>query len=253
MESDELPVSLKAVSFSYRDGQPVLHNINLDINKGEIVALCGDNGSGKSTLVKVILGLLEPDSGEVRIWGNSNVGGRSFEENNIAAIFQDYVKYPLLLRENVGFGKLSKMTSDDELKEALLKADGEEILEKVGGLDVILERELDDCGKELSGGEWQRVALSRIFLGNQDIMIFDEPAASLDPISEKKQFDRIRGELKGKTGILISHRIGFASMANRIVVLDEGKIIEDGTHAELMEIRGKYYSFYKAQASWYQS
>lgn len=250
---DALPVSLRDVSFSYRDGHTILHNINLDIHKGEIVALCGDNGSGKSTLVKVILGLMKPDSGDVSIWGNHDVEGRSFEENNIAAIFQDFVKYPMLLRENIGFGKISEMTSDDALAEALLKADGAGILEKVGSLDTILGREIDDHGKELSGGEWQRIALARIFMGNQDIMIFDEPAASLDPISEKNQFDRIREELQGKTGILISHRIGFASMADRIVVLEHGEIIEDGSHAELMAQHGKYYSMYTSQASWYLS
>ena len=143
------------------------------------------------------------------------------------------------------------MDDDKALEEAIIKSQGENILSKVGTFDRILGREIDPNGVELSGGEWQRLALARAYLGNKDIMIFDEPAAKLDPLAEIKQFENIRSFAKDKAVILVSHRVGFARLADRIVVLKDGKISEIGTHEELYAKRGEYYSMFTTQKELY--
>ena len=246
-------ICLDNVSFSYRPDVKAVNGVSLHIRQGETIALCGENGSGKSTLVKLILGIYPPDEGSVYVCGYDvkNVSD-SYVTKNIGFIFQDYVKYPLTLRENVGFGNIDKMSNDPMLVRAIESGDAMDVYIKVNhNLNAMLGRKMSDDGFELSEGQWQRVALARTYMSEAGIMIFDEPAAKLDPLAEKRQFDGMYAQLNGRTGILISHRIGFAQMASRIIVMDKGQIAEDGTHDELMKAGGIYSRLFREQAKWY--
>ena len=240
---------------SIRYGQrAILKDLNWTVKKGEKWALEGENGSGKSTLIKCILGLYKPTDGRVRLFGTD--ASKIPEEDigkRVGVTFQDFNKYIFSLRENVGFGDLSKIHNDVEIKEAIRKAGAQDVLEQChGDLSTVLDRALDSDGTALSGGQWQKLALARTYLSDKDIMIFDEPGAALDPISELEQFEEIRSKMKGKTSILVSHRIGFARMADRIIVLKNGKIVESGCHDFLMEQNGEYAHLYNEQKQWYE-
>lgn len=253
--SDDLaPIEIEHLTFSYRDNDIVLNDISLSIKKGESIALVGENGSGKSTLIKCILGLYKPTAGHVRLFGTD--ASKIPEEDigkRVGVTFQDFNKYTFSLRENVGFGDLSKIHNDSKIKEAIRKAGAQDVLEQCHGeLSTVLDRTLDSDGTALSGGQWQKLALARTYISDKDIMIFDEPGAALDPISELEQFEEIRSKIKGKTSILVSHRIGFAKMADRIIVLKNGKIVESGCHDFLMEQNGEYAHLYNEQKQWYE-
>lgn len=251
---DSTPVEIEHLTFSYRNQDTVLNDISLSIKRGESIALVGENGSGKSTLIKCILGLYKPTDGRVRLFGTD--ASKIPEEDigkRVGVTFQDFNKYTFSLRENVGFGDLSKIHNDVEIKEAIRKAGAQDVLEQChGDLSTVLDRALDSDGTALSGGQWQKLALARTYLSDKDIMIFDEPGAALDPISELEQFEEIRSKMKGKTSILVSHRIGFARMADRIIVLKNGKIVESGCHDFLMEQNGEYAHLYNEQKQWYE-
>jgi len=241
------------VSFSYFPGKNVLQNIQLSIQKGEIVALLGENGSGKSTLIKLLLGIYSPNSGYVNVFGHSAALSEAYIKNHIGITFQDFCTYPFTLRENVGFGNVAELYCDEKIESALHLAQADAILEKAASLNRMLGRNLDENGIELSGGEWQRIALARAYFSESDIMIFDEPAAKLDPVAEEKQFTTIIQQAResGKTVILVSHRVGFARMADKILYLKEGKITEHGTHSELLAKNGEYKKMFEAQREMY--
>jgi len=240
---------LKDAQFSYIEGKPALKNINLTIKQGETIAIVGENGSGKSTLAKVLLGLYPVEKGEVYIL-NEKI--KDTKQDNIGAAFQDYMQYPFTFRENVGFGFINKLYNDDEINLAAKQGGAEVILDELG-IEKVLTKTMIDDGAELSGGQWQRIAISRANMNQKPIMIFDEPAAKLDPIAELRQFTKIQQVLKGRTAILISHRIGFAKLAGRILVVKEGEIIEDGTHEELVANNGEYKKMLEEQTQWYDT
>jgi len=240
---------LKDAQFSYIEGKPALKNINLTIKQGETIAIVGENGSGKSTLAKVLLGLYPVEKGEVFILGEKI---KDTKQDNIGAAFQDYMQYPFTFRENIGFGFINKLYNDDEIKLAAKQGGAEVILDELG-IEKVLTKTMTNDGAELSGGQWQRIAISRANMNQKPIMIFDEPAAKLDPIAELKQFTKIQQVLKGRTAILISHRIGFAKLAGRILVVKEGEIIEDGTHEDLVANNGEYKKMLEEQTQWYDT
>jgi len=240
---------LKNVQFSYIEGKPALKNINLTIKQGETIAIVGENGSGKSTLAKVLLGLYPAEKGEVLMLGEKI---RDTKQDYIGAAFQDYMQYPFTFRENVGFGFISKLYNDDEIILAAKQGGAERILDELG-MEKIMTKTMVDDGAELSGGQWQRIAISRANMNQKQIMIFDEPAARLDPIAELKQFTKIQKVLEGRTAILISHRIGFAKLAGRILVVKDGEITEDGTHEELVALNGEYKKMLEEQTQWYDT
>jgi len=240
---------LKNAQFSYIEGKPALKNINLMIKQGETIAIVGENGSGKSTLAKVLLGLYPVEKGEVFILGEKI---KDTKQDNIGAAFQDYMQYPFTFRENVGFGFVNKLHDDDEIKLAVKQGGAERILDELG-MEKVLTKTMVDDGAELSGGQWQRIAISRANMNQKPIMIFDEPAAKLDPIAELEQFTKIQQVLEGRTAILISHRIGFAKLAGRILVVKDGEIIEDGTHEELAANNGEYKKMLEEQTQWYDT
>lgn len=231
------------VSFSYDSEQEVLKDISLQIEKGKLVALVGENGSGKSTLAKLASGLVKCSGGTVFV-----------DKENISAAFQDFVSFEMDLRENIGFGDIDKLFQDDKVLAALQKGNCKDIYQKVNqNLSAILGKRFDQDGFELSGGEWQRIAIARSFMKDHSFLIFDEPAASLDPLAEMHQFEEIKKNISGKGGILISHRVGIARLADYIVFLDKGKIVEKGTHQELLEKDSQYKTFFHSQAQWYEN
>lgn len=246
---------LDNVSYEYIEGVEVLNNINLQIKKGEVIALVGENGSGKSTLVKLLLGLYPPTAGEMRFWGKSykELSRQDFSDR-VGVSFQDYVNYPLQIRNAIGFGNIVHMDNDEIILRAMKKGGSSGLLnDKKDGLSNYLTRRFHPEGIMPSGGQWQRIAVSRAHMFDKEIMIMDEPAAALDPIAEMQQFYELRDMLDGRTAILISHRIGFARLADRIIVLSKGEIAEEGTHAELIAKNGLYADYFSKQAEWYDT
>lgn len=249
---DETVVEMRNMSFSYGNTQ-VLENINLKIRRGEIVALLGENGSGKSTLTKLIIGQLTPSSGEILFHGRpyQKCDMRSIK-NNIGIYFQDFFLFHMNMKENIEIGSIRERT-EANMERAVQLGGLHGILAKTpDGLDTMLKKDIDKNGLILSGGEQQRVGISRVFYGNKELLIFDEPASALDPIAEVRQFESIRASAESSTLILISHRIGFARLADRIIVIKNGKMEEDGKHQELLDRRGAYYELFTQQAKWYQ-
>jgi len=255
MGNDQIIFEGRDVSFAYKAGKNVLNHLNFQIKKGETVALVGENGAGKSSLVKLLLGLYAPDSGELFFRGK-NYKDLDTERlvDSIGVTFQDFVKFELMIRENVSFGDISRVEDDGKIHEAIEMGDASHIVARMPkNIDTYLGRWYEKEGVRMSGGEWQRIAVSRSYINSKDILIMDEPAAALDPIAEMEQFNRIKKKsLNQVTSILISHRIGFARLADKIMVLKEGNLVEYGNHEQLMEKKGEYYEMFTNQSGWYQ-
>lgn len=244
-------ITFENVSFRYPGTErEILHNLSFEIRSGEKVALVGVNGAGKSTIIKLLCGLYTPDSGRITI------GGKDISELSqdavrqvISVVFQDFGSYQLTLRENVAFGDLSKLNCDRSLREALTFAGAEKIAEN--GLDIHLGR-LEEDGIDVSKGQWQRIAIARAFLSNADFIILDEPTASLDPLAESKLYESFSSVLQKRGCILISHRLASARLAEKIIVIEGGEVIETGSHDELMQRGGLYSVMYEEQSEWYK-
>lgn len=247
-------ITFNHVSFTYPGtDREVLHDINLSIRAGEKIAIVGDNGSGKSTFISLLTGMLAPDRGEVKIGGLNMEEHKSLLRQNLSVVFQDFAHYEASLRENIAVSDAARQLTDSEILDLARQIHVEDvILEQPEGLDGMLGH-LSQKGNDLSGGQWQKIALLRAIYRNQaNILILDEPTAALDPKAETQlyqDFSRITGE---KTTLLISHRLGITSLVDRILVFQDGCVIEDGTHQELMAKKGHYHSLYQAQAKWYQ-
>ena len=237
-------ISVKNLNFSYDIKNSFsLKNINLDIIKNKTIAILGENGSGKSTLINI---LLKTYYNDLCVY-SENI----FINHNIGAIFQDYHKYSFTLRENISLGDLSKNYTDEEILDTFNYIESTSILNKIS-LDDYLGDSYNLGGKNISEGEWQKLNLCKVFLKkDRELYVFDEPTSSLDPKMEYNLFNNIKRYTKNKTTILISHRIGFAKLADYIYVLDAGKIIEKGTHNELIKKKGKYASLYNEQIKYY--
>ena len=244
-------LELQDVSFGYKPGKTILHDINLKIREGEIVALCGTNGSGKTTLINVLTGMYQADSGKCFM------EGREFSEvtrkemaSRMGVDFQYFMVFGFPLREEIALGEIELLPDEEKIKRALQRGGAEKLMNRIG-LDSCTGTLYDVRGAKLSGGEYQRIGVSRAFMGDKKVLVLDEPAAMLDPIAEYEQFQQVRNAIAGQTAILISHRIGFARLADRIIVMDQGRIAEDGTHEELLKKKGLYYDMFEAQAEWY--
>jgi len=246
--------SAESVCFSYDNENTVLRDLSFSIKKGETIALVGMNGSGKTTLVKLLIGLFSPTGGNLSFYGKPyDAQTRGAVIRRIGMFFQDFYIFHATLRENVGFGDLKNLGNTSRIHLAIQKGGAEKLVAKLqNGLEQWLLRSVRNDGAELSGGEKQRIAVSRAHMSDKEILIFDEPAAALDPIAEMKQFHAIREKTDGRTAILISHRVGFARLADRIFVLDGGRLAESGTHDELMSNDGIYAGFFREQAQWYE-
>ena len=242
------------VSFSYPGGTgPAVEGLNLLIRSGELIALVGENGAGKTTLIKLLLRFYDAHNGSVR------VGGVDVKELNpevlrsrIGVLFQDYANYELSVRENVIMGWPYGQADDKDIMKALRDSRSEWLVQKMpNGLDSKVGR-LFEGGHDLSGGEWQRLALARIMYRNADIWILDEPTSALDPEAEAAIFAELKENLKGRIGIVISHRFSTVRIADRIAVVDDGRVTELGTHEELLSAGNRYAELFELQAVGYR-
>ncbi len=246
-------IRFEHVDFRYPTGTAdVLRDVNMKIDKGERVAFVGENGAGKSTMIKLLLGLYEPTAGHIYIDG-VDIRELSDEERRkiFSVIFQDYQSYQLSLRENVALGDISKLHDDVKIKAALDDA-GIGDLPKMNdkGLDLNLGKIYSD-GIDVSGGQWQRIAMARSYISDARFVIMDEPTAALDPIAESKMYERFADVLSKRGAIMISHRLASAKMADKIFVFSGGTVAEEGTHEELLKKGGLYHDMWEKQSSWY--
>jgi ATP-binding cassette, subfamily B, bacterial len=246
-------LSLEDVSFTYPESdRAAVDGVSLEIRRGEVVALVGENGSGKTTLAKMLAGLYRPEKGRIR-WDDLDLSEVDADElrRSVAVIFQDFERYLLPARENVGLGRKERIEDLEAIIEAAERSDAHEFLEGLPeGYETMLGREFSG-GFDLSIGQWQRVALARAFFRDAPFVILDEPTASLDARAESNLFERMRELLHGRSVVLISHRFSSVRSADRIYVLHEGRVVEEGSHEELMEREGLYAELFTLQARAY--
>lgn len=247
-------LEFRNVSFRYpgRDDW-ALRDVNLTIAPGEKLALVGPNGAGKTTLIKLLTRLYDPTEGQILLDG---VDLRDYEpeelRHRIGVIFQDFVKYQLTARENVGFGQIDRLDDAPRVADAAARGGADEVVAELPqGMDTMLGRWFSE-GFELSGGQWQKIALSRAFMRDGEVLVLDEPTAALDAEREYEIFQRFRELTEGKIAVLISHRFSTVRMADRIAVIAGGRITELGSHAELVALGGTYARLFEMQAEGYR-
>ena len=250
----EAGIRFEGVGFRYPGQEKwALSKIDLFVPAGESLALVGHNGAGKTTFIKLLTRLYEPTEGRILLDGRDL---RDWEaealRRRVGVVFQDFNQYQLKLRDNVGLGSVEHREDEERIKRAAARGGADEIIEGVpGGLDAQLGRWFKE-GVELSGGQWQKIALSRAFMREEaDILVLDEPTAALDAEAEHAVFERFRALAEGRTSILISHRFPTVRMADRIVVIEGGRLLEQGTHEELCALGGRYAELFTLQAKGY--
>ncbi len=248
-------IEVQDLKFEYPGGErPILKGVNFRIKPGEMVALVGENGAGKTTLGKLLCRLYDPTQGSI-YWNGKDYRELDLEalRDRIAVVMQDYSRFPTSLRDNVGWGFQAKRDEDDAIQRVLDEAGiGKLTREFEQGLETPLGKELEN-GVDLSGGQWQRVAIARalIRLNSAELLIFDEPTAALDPKNEQEIYSIFRSITRDRMAVVVSHRLALAKMADRIVVLENGEVLEEGNHDELMEKNGLYADMFTRQASSY--
>ncbi len=246
-------ISVENVGFTYpAASMPALQDVSLDIDAGQVIALVGENGSGKTTLAKLLSRLYLPDSGRIA-WDGTDIADLDAGQlhRRIAVIFQDFARYDLTARENIGLGAVEHIDDVAAVEEAARRAGADGYLATLpAGYETILSPEYEG-GRDLSVGQWQRVALARAFIRDAPLIILDEPTASLDPRAEHDLFSRIRSLYKGRTVLLISHRYNTVRGADHIYVLHRGRIIEHGSHDQLIAQAGTYAELFTLQAAAY--
>jgi ATP-binding cassette, subfamily B, bacterial len=246
-------VELRDVGFTYPGAvSPSLQNISMSLSTGEIVALVGENGSGKTTLAKVLAGLHQPTQGSM-LWNRADVDEIDPEQlrSRIAVVFQDYLKYEFTVTENIAFGRTEVNVDEEAVRRAARQAGADTFIETMPGQYEARLSKVYANGTDLSIGQWQRMALARAFYRDADLVILDEPTAALDPRAEQALFEKTRELFKGRTVVLISHRFSSVRSADRILVMQAGRIVESGSHEQLMDERGLYHELFTLQAEAY--
>ncbi len=247
-------IEFKNVSFSYPGtSRRVINNVSFKISSGEQIVLVGLNGAGKTTLIKLLTRLYDPTEGVILL------DGKDIREYDVAAlydifgiIFQDFVKYAVDVNENISFGDVNEEPTESRIKDAAKRADADSFIVKLpDGYETPLMRIFEDNGIELSIGQWQKLSIARAFYKKSDVLILDEPTASLDPLAEQEVFNRFAELGQDKITVFVSHRLSSATTATKIIVLEDGAIVEMGNHRDLMEKEGKYHLLFTTQAKRY--
>ena len=246
-------IRMQNVSFRYPNADvEALHDVNLLVQPGETIAIVGENGAGKSTLVKLLMGLYTPSTGIVE-YGDTDIKCVEYSAlfDRMSGVFQKYSKYALSLKDNVMISDFNAPDSNDRIEKSLgdVHVDKDDLSVFPEGMDTMLSREFN--GVDLSGGQWQRIAIARGIYRDSDLIILDEPTAAIDPIEESKIYREFAHMAEGKTAIIVTHRIGSAKIADRIVVMKNGEIAETGTHEQLVAKNGVYANMYEAQSKGY--
>ena len=243
-------IEARDIKFTYpgRD-EASIRGVTLTIKNGETIAVVGENGAGKSTLVRLLVGIYTPDEGTVLIGGlDSKKAKPSAIFSGISGVFQRYQRYKMTLAENVAISDTMNPVNTDNVQAALTKS---EFNEEAATLDTMLSPEFD--GIDLSGGQWQRLAIARGLYRTNKFIVLDEPTAAIDPIEEERIYNQFRRLSQDKCAIVVTHRLGSAKLADRIVVMANGEIADIGTHSELVARKGKYSDMWEAQAVWYDT
>lgn len=254
----ELPakfdIEFRDVWFKYPGTERyILKGLTFKINQGEKASIVGENGEGKTTMIKLLLGLFTPDQGEILVGGkNLNDYPLSIRTKIFGPVFQDFTRFSITLKENIGIGDIDSIANEEKIKQAAIKG-------KVHDFATNYEKEFDtllgrdfDGGVDLSGGQWQRIAIARAFMGDKPILLLDEPTSQLDPIAEAELYYEFASLVENKTAVFITHRLGSTMITDRIFVIHDGKIAESGTHQELLQMGGIYSRMFNAQKQWYQ-
>ncbi|MBR2459746.1 MAG: ABC transporter ATP-binding protein [Clostridia bacterium] len=248
-------LELRDVTFRYPGSdREVISHVSLTIHPGERVVLVGLNGAGKTTLIKLITRLYDPTEGEILLDG-VNIKEYTLSDlySMFGIIFQDFGRYSVSVEENIRFGDLQKAHSEGDIQYAASQSAASEYIESLPEkYGTPLTRVFEPNGTELSGGQWQKLAIARAFYADSDFLILDEPTAALDPLAEQEIYNQFTKLGENKSTIFVSHRLSSATTADRIIVLKEGKLIETGTHHELMELKGDYYTLFSTQANRYK-
>jgi len=255
----ELPksfdIEFKDVWFKYPGtDKDILKGLSFTVKSGEKASIVGENGEGKSTMIKLLLGLFAPDKGEIR------VGGKKLDDYPLhirtkifGPVFQDFARYSITIKENIGIGNIDEADNEEKIIEAAQKGRADAF---AAGFeqqyDTLLGRDFDG-GVDISGGQWQRIALSRAFMGDKPILLLDEPTSQLDPMAEAELYNEFAEMAANKTALFITHRLGSTMITDQIFVISEGRIKEAGTHDALMKADGIYAGMFNAQKQWYQS
>jgi ATP-binding cassette, subfamily B, bacterial len=244
---------LQNVYFTYPGSdRPTLKNISLTVRPHECIALVGLNGSGKTTLLKLLTRLYDIDRGRISI---DDIPLSAFDihdlQRNIGVLFQDFARYTLPVKDNIGFGNLPEREDTHQIEQAAVDAGATDVIAGLGkGYETVLGK-MFEGGVDLSGGQWQKIGLARAFMSQAQVLILDEPTAAVDALAEHDLFERFRQLTHGRMTFLVSHRFSTVRMADRIVVLEKGEIVETGTHNELIAQQGRYEELFRLQAESY--
>lgn len=242
------------VSFAYPGrSRPVLERVSFHLRPGERIALAGENGAGKSTLCLLLLGLYKPTEGRITVDGIdlAEIDPASWRKA-AAAVFQQYVRYQLTAGENIGFGSVERLADRDMVEAAARRSGIHAAIERFPNrYDTLLGKQYEES-RDLSGGQWQKVAMSRAAFRDAELLILDEPASALDAFAEHEVYEQFIALSEGKTVLIVSHRLGSARLADRILFLKDGRLAEAGTHDELLELNGEYATLFRLQSQWYE-
>ncbi len=247
-------IEFRDVWFRYPGTQKdILKGLTFKIENGEKASIVGENGEGKSTMIKLLLGLFTPDKGEILI------GGKKADEYPLSVrtkifgpVFQDFAKYSITLKENIGIGDIEQIDNDEKINAAAKKGRANEFVEGFEkGYDTLLGRDFEG-GVDISGGQWQRIAISRAFMGDKPVLLLDEPTSQLDPLAEADLYNEFAEMAENKTAIFITHRLGSTMITDKIFVISNGTITESGKHEELIRQGGIYSKMFNAQKQWYK-